>query len=125
LNNSNKTPKHQSIPAMHLAAKENDFEVVNETINGDSTAHAPNWVPIRDEHVYAPRKLGLVCICAGYAGLMLAYHLREVKMEEFIDLRIYSWVARSAFYSTQWGNSNTRLLAKYLLKCGIYCRIYA
>jgi NADPH-dependent 2,4-dienoyl-CoA reductase/sulfur reductase-like enzyme len=74
---------------MHLAAKENDFEVVNGTINGDSTARAPNWVPILEKHVYAPRKLRLVCIGAGYSGLMLAYHLREMKMEEFIDLRIY------------------------------------
>lgn len=53
------------------------------------TGNAPNWVPILENPVYAPRKLRLVCIGAGYAGLMLAYHLREAKMEEFIDLRIY------------------------------------
>lgn len=55
----------------------------------ETTANAPNWVPILENPVYAPRKLRLVCIGAGYAGLMLAYHLREAKMEEFIDLQIY------------------------------------
>ncbi|OBT82750.1 hypothetical protein VE02_09104 [Pseudogymnoascus sp. 03VT05] len=55
----------------------------------ETTANAPNWVPILENPVYAPRKLRLVCIGAGYAGLMLAYHLRDAKMEEFIDLRIY------------------------------------
>ena len=55
----------------------------------ETTANAPNWVPILENPVYAPRKLRIVCIGAGYAGLMLAYHLREAKMEEFIDLRIY------------------------------------
>ncbi|KAB5576482.1 hypothetical protein GE09DRAFT_1053840 [Coniochaeta sp. 2T2.1] len=51
--------------------------------------HAPNWVPILEKHVYAPRKLRMMCIGAGYAGLMLAYHLRDTGMEEFIDLKIY------------------------------------
>ncbi|RGP60874.1 hypothetical protein FSPOR_10375 [Fusarium sporotrichioides] len=51
---------------------------------------ASNWVPILEDHVYKPRKLRVVCIGAGYAGLMVAYKWRhELKMDNFIDLAIY------------------------------------
>lgn len=50
----------------------------------------PNWVPVLEEPVFTPRKLRVVCIGAGYSGLMLAYKYKhEHHMDEYIDLSIY------------------------------------
>lgn len=62
--------------------------------NGDRQKSAENdcvsnRVPLLEKPIYSPRKLRIVCIGAGYAGLILAYYLREMKMEDFIDLQIY------------------------------------
>jgi hypothetical protein len=49
-----------------------------------------NWVPILESPIHAPRKLRLVCIGAGYAGLMTAYKIKhQMKMEDVVDLCIY------------------------------------
>ncbi|KAJ4176006.1 hypothetical protein NW759_017577, partial [Fusarium solani] len=49
-----------------------------------------NWVPVLEQPVYKPRKIRVVCIGAGYAGLMLSYKWKhETPMTDFIDLRIY------------------------------------
>lgn len=48
-----------------------------------------NWVPILESTIYTPRKLRVVCVGAGFAGLMLAYHLKNMDMESFLDLQIY------------------------------------
>lgn len=70
---------------MHLVS---DIHLPNDT-NGASDGHSSNWVPILESAVYAPKRLRVVCIGAGYSGLMLAYYLREMKMEDYVGLRIY------------------------------------
>ncbi len=62
----------------------NDINSQNGNVNGSE-----NWVPILESVIYAPRKLRVVCVGAGFAGLMLAYHLRDMEMEKFLELRIY------------------------------------
>ena len=52
-------------------------------------SYSVNWIPVLEQPVYSPRKLRVVCVGAGFSGLLLAYHLRDMKMEEYIDLRIY------------------------------------
>ncbi|KLO89403.1 monooxygenase [Fusarium fujikuroi] len=50
-----------------------------------------NWVPVRDGPSFQPRKLKVVCIGAGYAGLMLSYQYKhgDSPLDQFIDLKIY------------------------------------
>lgn len=57
----------------------------------DKTSHKnSNWVTILESPIHKPRKLRLVCIGAGYAGLMMAYKIKyQMNMEDVIDLCIY------------------------------------
>ncbi|KAG4260897.1 hypothetical protein FPRO03_02720 [Fusarium proliferatum] len=50
-----------------------------------------NWVPVREGPSFQPRKLKVVCIGAGYAGLMLSYQYKhgDSPLDQFIDLKIY------------------------------------
>ncbi|CCT66582.1 related to monooxigenase [Fusarium fujikuroi] len=50
-----------------------------------------NWVPMREGPSFQPRKLKVVCIGAGYAGLMLSYQYKhgDSPLDQFIDLKIY------------------------------------
>ncbi|KAH7021896.1 hypothetical protein EDB80DRAFT_744547 [Ilyonectria destructans] len=59
--------------------------------NHEPAAKPPsNWVPIVESPVYKPRKLRLICVGAGYSGLMLAYKWKhQIPMEDFVDLAIY------------------------------------
>lgn len=55
-----------------------------------ATDRPSNWVPVTEAPLFKPRKLRVVCIGAGYSGLMLAYKLKyEMPMENFIDLTTY------------------------------------
>lgn len=49
----------------------------------------PNWVPILEQPLFTPRKLRIICVGAGYSGLMLAYYVKSMNLESFIDLCIY------------------------------------
>jgi len=50
----------------------------------------PNWVPAGDTPLFSPRKLKVVCVGAGFAGLMIAYRWKhEFNMSEYLDLTIY------------------------------------
>ncbi|CZR66722.1 related to monooxigenase [Phialocephala subalpina] len=51
--------------------------------------HPPNWVPVWEQPIFNPKKLRIVCVGAGYSGLMLAYHMKNMNMESYIDLCIY------------------------------------
>ncbi|CAI7587340.1 unnamed protein product [Penicillium crustosum] len=54
------------------------------------TENPPNWVPILEQPLFKARKLRLVCIGAGFSGLILAHKIKhEWKMEDVIDLQIY------------------------------------
>ncbi|KAJ3538381.1 hypothetical protein NM208_g5929 [Fusarium decemcellulare] len=61
-----------------------------ENQNG-TKAHVPsNWVPILDKPLSTPRKLRVVCIGAGFSGLILAHKIKyDWKMDDFIELQIY------------------------------------
>ncbi|KAG5789094.1 hypothetical protein H9Q69_011843 [Fusarium xylarioides] len=50
-----------------------------------------NWVPVQEGPAFQPRKLKVVCIGAGYAGLMLSYQYKhgDSPLEQFMDLKIY------------------------------------
>ncbi|KAG9505080.1 hypothetical protein J7337_002046 [Fusarium musae] len=50
-----------------------------------------NWVPVQEGPAFQPRKLKVVCIGAGYAGLMLSYQYKhgDTPLEQFMDLKIY------------------------------------
>ncbi|KAH7259815.1 hypothetical protein NW759_002732 [Fusarium solani] len=49
-----------------------------------------NWVPVLEKPVYKPRKLRVVCVGAGYSGLMMAYKYKhQLEMKEHMDLVIY------------------------------------
>lgn len=61
-------------------------------IMGEFPSHdkqPPNWVPILEQPIFTPRKLRVICVGAGYSGLMLAYYVKNMNMDSFIDLCIY------------------------------------
>ncbi|KAF8849457.1 FAD/NAD(P)-binding domain-containing protein [Acephala macrosclerotiorum] len=51
--------------------------------------HPSSWVPIWEQPIFTPRKLRVVCVGAGYSGLMLAYYVKVMNMESCINLCIY------------------------------------
>ncbi|KAF5226916.1 hypothetical protein FANTH_14940, partial [Fusarium anthophilum] len=62
----------------------------NENTHDTAPRSASNWVPISEAPAFTPRKIRVVCIGAGYSGLMLAYKWKhETPMEDFVDLTIY------------------------------------
>ena len=55
-----------------------------------NSSNKRNWVKLGQDPVFTPRKLKVVCVGAGYSGLILAYkHAHQMKMADFIDLTIY------------------------------------
>lgn len=69
-------------------------EIDSTKVNGAQNATEPathaKWVPILEQPIRSPRKLRVVCIGAGYAGLMMAYKIKyQMKMADVIDLCIY------------------------------------
>lgn len=58
--------------------------------NGVNGSTKSNRVPVGKKPVFTPRKLRVVCVGAGYSGLILAYkNAHQMKSTEFIDLTIY------------------------------------
>ncbi|CAG7918819.1 unnamed protein product [Penicillium olsonii] len=50
----------------------------------------PNWVPIKEQYGYTPRKIRMICVGAGLSGLTLAHMIKyEMKDNEFLDYTIY------------------------------------
>lgn len=61
-----------------------DTEAVDGLLTGD------HWVPVYEQPLFTPKKLKMVCIGAGYSGLMLAHKVKwELKLDHFLDLTIY------------------------------------
>ncbi|KAF5534683.1 monooxygenase [Fusarium mexicanum] len=55
-----------------------------------NSRNARNWVPLLDEPAYKPRNIRIVCVGAGFSGLMLAYEAKyNESLQGFIDLTIY------------------------------------
>ncbi|KAL5324751.1 hypothetical protein ACEPPN_005867 [Leptodophora sp. 'Broadleaf-Isolate-01'] len=55
-----------------------------------TTSKPPNWVQLLDQPLHSERKLRLVCVGAGFAGLILAHKIKyDWKMDNFIDFQIY------------------------------------
>ncbi|KHN98020.1 Flavin monooxygenase-like protein [Metarhizium album ARSEF 1941] len=54
------------------------------------TSPAARGISIRDEPAFTPRRLRVVCVGAGYSGLMIAYKYKyEARSDSFVDLTIY------------------------------------
>uniref|UniRef100_A0A0D2XG29 Uncharacterized protein n=1 Tax=Fusarium oxysporum (strain Fo5176) TaxID=660025 RepID=A0A0D2XG29_FUSOF len=52
--------------------------------------NARNWVPLLDEPAFKPRNIHIICVGAGFSGLMLAYEAKyNESLQGFIDLTIY------------------------------------
>lgn len=52
---------------------------------------ANNWIPIFEEILYTPpRKIRIICVGAGFSGLMIAHKVQhEFNCEKYMDLQIY------------------------------------
>ncbi|KAH7490392.1 hypothetical protein FOMA001_g2358 [Fusarium oxysporum f. sp. matthiolae] len=61
------------------------------SLNHVNMGKRDNWVPIQEGPSFQPRKLKVVCIGAGFAGLMLSYQHKhgDAPLENFMDLKIY------------------------------------
>lgn len=60
-------------------------------VTAETNSHkAKNCVTLLDQPAYRPRRLRIVCVGAGFSGLMLAYEAKYNKdLQGFIDLTIY------------------------------------
>lgn len=68
----------------------NGYSYGYATPSEHGSSKRPRWIPVQESPIHAPRKIRLVCIGAGYAGLMLAYKIRyQMKMNDVVDLCIY------------------------------------
>ncbi len=67
-------------------------------------ADIPFRVPFNNNPYKTPRKIRVVCIGAGFAGLTLAYKIsHELKVEDIIDFTIYERQVDQAIPSnTNW-----------------------
>lgn len=74
-----------------------DF-VNGQKVNADSKSDdgfngfndQPNWVPVGDQPLFTEKRLRVVCVGAGFAGLMVAYKWKhQFQMDNFVDLAIY------------------------------------
>lgn len=53
-------------------------------------ANIPFHIPFRNQWSKKPRKIRVVCIGAGLAGITLSYKIsHELRLEDIIDLQIY------------------------------------
>lgn len=53
-------------------------------------ARPDSWVPVLEEGLFAPKKMRVITVGAGHAGLMVAYKMRhEVQCEGYVDHVIY------------------------------------
>ncbi|CAK7242725.1 MAG: hypothetical protein STHCBS139747_004223 [Sporothrix thermara] len=69
----------------------NSTNTAASNVNG-STANPrpPAWIPVNEQPLYKPRKLRVVCVGAGFSGLMVAYKYKyQTPMDSFLDLVIY------------------------------------
>jgi 2-polyprenyl-6-methoxyphenol hydroxylase-like FAD-dependent oxidoreductase len=54
------------------------------------SSYSPFCVPFNSNTLRTPRKIRVVCIGAGLAGITLAYKIRhELKMLDMVDFTIY------------------------------------
>jgi NADPH-dependent 2,4-dienoyl-CoA reductase/sulfur reductase-like enzyme len=86
--------KHKDSSDVKATPKRTTSPPIEPTIAVKTEAKAPveaaNHIPINEIPTYTPRKTHVVCIGAGFSGLMLAYLIqKEKKMEEYVDLTIY------------------------------------
>jgi hypothetical protein len=50
----------------------------------------PNWIPVKEQPAYTPRKIKIICVGAGFAGLTLAHKIKHgLGGADFIDYTIY------------------------------------
>ncbi|RKK68854.1 hypothetical protein BFJ69_g13280 [Fusarium oxysporum] len=61
------------------------------SLNHVNMGRPENWVPVQEGPSFQPRKLKVVCIGAGFGGLMLSYQHKhgDAPLENFMDLKIY------------------------------------
>ncbi|GAB1217436.1 hypothetical protein ATERTT37_006675 [Aspergillus terreus] len=65
--------------------KPNDMNGANLDDSGPS-----NWIPAPDVPLYNPKRIRIICVGAGFSGLMLAYkHKYKFKLRDVVDLVIY------------------------------------
>lgn len=84
----NKTLKLAMATNMKPEVNQRSLEASKSALN--PLRDVKNWVPLLQEPAYKPRRIRIVCVGAGYSGLMIAYEVKHNKaLEGFIDLTIY------------------------------------
>lgn len=61
----------------------------NESFVSDAKAGQDTWQFDAGTFGFAPKKLRVICVGAGYSGLSLAYKLQYERPMEFVDFAIY------------------------------------
>jgi NADH dehydrogenase FAD-containing subunit len=68
-------------------------------------SYSPYCVPLNPKPLRLNRKLRIVCIGAGFAGITIAYKIaHELKLGDIIDLKIYEKQVCSYFLTTSYDN---------------------
>jgi len=68
--------------------------MANKTAVNEHLTHAPvtdpRWVPLNKESLFTPRKIRVICIGAGYAGLTLLYKWKyKMKLDKPVQVEVY------------------------------------
>jgi len=93
------------------------MERENKRRKMDSTLYSPFEVPFNPAPLRTPRKLRVVCVGSGFAGLTLAYKINiEKQLNDIIDFQVYE---------RQYDVGGTWLVNKYPgLTCDVPIHIY-
>lgn len=68
----------------------NAMTVQTTEINSPDTRLPGSWIPAPDQPVFTPRKIRVVCVGAGFSGLLLAHkHKYQFDLSDMVDLTIY------------------------------------
>lgn len=64
--------------------------VQNAGISNSDPKPPKNWIPSPDQSAFTPRKIRVVCVGAGFSGLLLAHkHKYQFDLPDTVDLVIY------------------------------------
>lgn len=74
-----------------------DVEIRPAQNPASAGARPATWVPVAEQGLFTPKKMRVITVGAGHAGLMMAYKMRhEVKCEDYVDHVIYEKNVRIA-----------------------------
>jgi cation diffusion facilitator CzcD-associated flavoprotein CzcO len=75
---------------IHMMENGNSLGSNSDPVASTYARGRQNGIPLNKQPLLEPRRIKVVCVGAGYSGLILAYKVKhQMKLDSFIDLKIY------------------------------------